>query len=430
MFQQMNEVEHFFKSRHPYGVKPGLGRIRKLLKLLGNPERNLQVVHIAGTNGKGSTLTFIKQVFIQHDYQVGTFVSPSLNGLCEHIYLNQSPIPPDQFVKIMDNIYPLINKLDQDGDQPTEFELLVAVMFVYFSNKTDIVIVEAGMGGLEDSTNCLSPMLTIITNIGKDHRLFLGDTIASIAQHKAGIIKKEIPLITGALQQEALDIVQKKVKENNTVLYQYGEDFQSVLSPNQSSFRFVSDQLAIPHIQLSMFGSHQVSNACIAIMALAQLKEMGWPIEIDKMKEGLREAQLPGRFESIHQNPRIILDGAHNVEGIKAFIQTVQQRFPNDKKHVLFAGFQDKPLQKMIVEMEGAFDRFTLTTFSHERAVSNNKLYQLAHNMNKSVELNWEKVIIDHIKEYHDKEDHVLFITGSLHFISVARAYILKMSDS
>ncbi|WP_186576252.1 bifunctional folylpolyglutamate synthase/dihydrofolate synthase [Aquibacillus kalidii] len=425
MLTTINEVIDFLKQRNLLGIKPGLSRMNIMLAYFGNPEQNLNVIHIAGTNGKGSTLTYIKQALLDNGYNIATFTSPHAE-MNEHIQINNQAIDEHSFIQLMNRLQPIIDILDKEDNPPTEYELLFMIALLHFEDKVDFAIIEAGMGGREDFSNCLIPLLSIITNIGKDHVRFLGETYEEIAYHKAGIIKQHVPVVVGELNQASAEVIHLEAKKLDAPIKQYGVDFSSVnvrISRDlEEAFTFVSDEQETD-IVISMKGKHQVINASVAYMSLLELNRI-IPNQLDlvKTKESIRKATISGRFERILENPSVYVDAAHNQEGITSFINTVNRYFPDKKKHLIFAAFKDKPLQPMVEHFDDTFIKVSFTSFDHPRASSSESLYRLSKHQNKQMNNDWYNVIQQEIME-QQSEDRITFITGSIYFIQLIQNY-------
>lgn len=422
MFKNLEQVEAFFASRKSLGIQPGLDRVKALLSLMNNPQVNMRAIHVAGTNGKGSTIHFLKDALKADGYQVGVFTSPSITGLTGHIIMNDSNIPEDIFVELLSAVHPAIMQLDRQSQAPTEFEIMTVLAFMYFSNHADIALIEAGMGGREDTTNVFSPILSIITNVARDHTAFLGDTTAEIAYQKAGIIKRHIPVISGDMDREALQVIEKEARLHDTQLYQLGKDFSYTnLEKGRTvqNFSWSKDNDSSTNIAIQMQGEHQIKNASIAYMALIQLLDNGYVLDLESAIIAMENTQVPGRFEMIQRNPVIIIDGAHNPAGIQGFIETVEQNYNDKERHLLFAAFKDKELETMLDQLSTHFSSMTLTSFDHPRAASDAALYQATKAVEKEACSDWQ----DAIKKMIQHKDQYYFITGSLHFIANVRNY-------
>ncbi|PAD36436.1 bifunctional folylpolyglutamate synthase/dihydrofolate synthase [Terribacillus saccharophilus] len=406
MFANLAEAEAFLTSRRHLGIKPGLHRVQQLLQASDNPERRMKSIHIAGTNGKGSTSTFLVNALTYNGYKAGSFISPTPGGFLESIQVNGQWISEEAFVMECNALLSTIEEMDRQDNHPSEFEIHVCIAFSYLAKHADISVIEAGMGGRGDATNVLQqPLLSIITNIGLDHQRFLGDTIEKIAEEKAGIIKVGAPVISAVTQDEARAVIEKQARALAVPINWIEADD--------------SDRL---HINPQMKGAHQRVNAALAAEACHLLQEMGFRLNIDKVKEAINQAKLPGRFELVENVPTIILDGAHNAEGMAAFIETVKQNYPNNKVEILFSAFQDKPFAQMIQQLQEITTDITLTTFDHPRAADIETLSEAY----TAVEVtgDWQEWVKQLYKDY--KTDTVYFVTGSLHLIYQVRKYIVQ----
>ncbi|MFD1039529.1 bifunctional folylpolyglutamate synthase/dihydrofolate synthase [Virgibacillus byunsanensis] len=429
MFKSFQAVEFFFNNRKNLGIKPGLDRINGLLELLNNPQDKIKMIHVAGTNGKGSTIQYLKQGLLFNHYRVGVFTSPSLHGLTGHVCIDHSKITEDEFIKVMNEMYPAIDKMDKADNSPTEFEIITALAFVYFADKTDIAIIETGMGGREDTTNCFQPILSIITNVSQDHTAFLGHGLEEIAYHKAGIIKEKVPVVIGEIEEPALTVMSREAQIKNSPMYQLTEYFQYKLieqTPTTQSYKWSSNSQLSVDVTIQMHGKHQVMNSSLAIMGLDLLKQSGMAVDWQQALEGIYRTRIHGRFEIIRNDPTIILDGAHNLAGVKTFIETVLTKYKDRKKHLVFAVFKDKDIEKMLHELSPYFSTIILTTFDHPRAVKADSLYQLANNKGKFFVSDWESIVKKLDYDPANSND-CYFFTGSLHFIATVRKHFEKI---
>jgi|SRR5690625_224659 len=422
MFENMGQVDAFFYNRKKFGIKPGLDRIKQLLNKLDNPQDKIKAIHIAGTNGKGSTLNFMKNALIANEYKVGVFTSPSMTGLTGHLFINDQMIEEDHFINILNTILPSIQQMDEQGFHVTEFEIITVVGFIYFSRFVDIALIEVGMGGREDATNCVNPLISIITSVSLDHTTYLGNDIEQIATHKAGIIKDNIPVVIGKMQSSVETIILQEVRSKNAPLYKLDDEFAySKIEVKQEGESFIwhDDETVLP-ITLKMSGIHQVENCSIALQALNILEEYGYSIEWDTVQTALGLASIPGRFELIYNDPTIILDGAHNPAGIETLLNTISSHYKYAEKHLLFGVFKDKDLDQMIRQCIPYFKSITLTSFEHERAAGMDELSKYSTRENIQVVNDWEEQLSDIL--YHTTDPNtVYFITGSLNFISQVR---------
>lgn len=428
MDKELSELQLFFDKRKKYGIKPGLERINKLLYLVDNPEKEMKAIHIAGTNGKGSTLSYLKNALLKNGYKVGIFTSPSLEGITGHILRNNEKIPSRIFKLLLDQIAPMIQLLDDEENHPTEFEIITVIAYLYFKDYVDIALIEAGMGGKEDTTNCFMPILSIITNVDLDHTAYLGNTIEEVASHKAGIIKKSVPIITGETKETALRVIREEATGKKAPIYELHKQFNytqiKTLSKCQHAhFEFKGEEYPL---HLKSFGEHQVKNATVALMALKLLNENGFLLNIEEVLKGINGTQVAGRFEIMRNEPTIIIDAAHNPAGIKAFIQAVETNYTNRSKHLLFAAFKDKDTEKMLHSLLPYFEKITITTFDHPRAFGHEELLLLENQFSVSYQSNWKEVIENVV--VNSRREEVYFITGSMHFIGMVRQYLINES--
>ncbi|WP_102345388.1 bifunctional folylpolyglutamate synthase/dihydrofolate synthase [Bacillus sp. Marseille-P3661] len=407
----------------------GLEQIQQLLEELGQPHQELKLVHISGTNGKGSTLKFLKSILNTAGYKVGAFTSPFIEKINEQIMIGNKQISDSDFLEEVNILKPSVDKLRNAGTDPTPFEILTALAFNYFRrNEVDIALVETGLGGRLDSTNVVIPLLSIITNIGHDHMNILGDTIEEITTEKAGIIKQGVPVISGVEQLSAIEIISHTAVEHEAELYLLHRDFNFEMLENLSeheTFSFKSPFSRISDLEISLKGEHQYSNASLALMAADYLSQnCSFALEEEDIRKGLKRTTNKGRFEMISKNPIIILDGAHNPEGIESLCKTLQKYYFDKKIKLLFSALGDKSLKEMIQQLEVIADSITFTTFDFPRATKAKVLYDIATTTNKQFYESWEQALVEVKKDV--KDDEVLVITGSIYFLAVVRERVIN----
>ena len=431
MIHTYEEAIGWIHSRLKFGIKPGLERMRWMLEELGNPERHIKCVHLAGTNGKGSTLTYMRYMLEGAKYKVGTFTSPYIESFNERISVNGTPIADEEITELVKLVKPVVEILDEtDVGEATEFEIITVMAICYFGkfNFCDVVLFETGLGGRFDSTNVIHPVLTIITNIGHDHMHILGNTLGEIAYEKAGIIKSGVPVITGVQDEEALQVIQNVAKENHANLYEMGNHFTALhkqSSEDGEQFDFTCPFASFEDVRITMKGSHQVGNAALALMAIMYVKTyLSFLIEEEEIRTGLQEAYWVGRFEKLQSNPDIIIDGAHNPEGIESLVKTVEAHYKDKNVIVLFTALGDKQLHNMVGQLETIADEIIFTTFAFDRAISADKLASYSQKESKLVFENWKEAIDTKVEMI--AENDVFIITGSLYFISEVRKYICE----
>jgi dihydrofolate synthase / folylpolyglutamate synthase len=426
-----NEALTWIHGLLKFGIKPGLKRVEWLLQRTGNPEKKIKCIHIAGTNGKGSTVEYLRSIFNEAGYNVGTFTSPYLITFNERVSINKEPIKNDELLEYAKLLKPLVDELTETSlGSPTEFEMITVISLLYFAEKQpDIVIYETGLGGLYDSTNVISPILSLISNIGYDHMGILGDTIEEIAFQKAGIIKKEVSVITTVEQIEALNVIEKKANTVHSDTYILGRDFSvfhKKSSDNGEKFLYTGLENSNISAELSMKGIHQVKNAGLALAAVEYLTRKGfYRIDPEKIKTGLFRANWAGRFEKVSSSPDIIIDGAHNHQGIQALRQTIENHYKGRKVYLLFAALHDKAYKNMMKELENIIDEAYFTTFDFPRAASAEQLLAESPFQKSCAISSWKDALKEAKKKLKDED--VLVITGSLYFISEVRKSFQNM---
>ncbi|EDO1158073.1 bifunctional folylpolyglutamate synthase/dihydrofolate synthase [Listeria innocua] len=410
------------------GIKPGLARMEYIMEKLNHPEKANKWVHIAGTNGKGSTLTFIRSSLEEAGYKTGTFTSPYIETFNERISVNGIPVSDQMIVDLANRIKPIAEELEKTVyGPPSEFEIITAMMFLCFAEyePIDIGIIEVGLGGRLDSTNVLTPLISVITTIGMDHMEFLGNSIEQIAGEKAGIIKPGIPVISGVIQKEAQEVIINNAVRNNSNVAWLNKDFFIQNRGDEITFR-TSHGDEIPDITIGLLGIHQLNNAAVAIKVLQYLNTFSsYEINQSAIKQGLKKAFWPGRMELLDVKPFIMLDGAHNPEGVKTFANSIKT-YPGHKK-IIVSILKDKNYQEMIALLKTIPDtEILLTTFDYPRAMSDYEVTQIGTIEGISTNPNWKQAL-DDIKEI--KNDTKFFVTGSLYFISEVRKYLLTSNN-
>lgn len=434
MFTTYEEALNWIHATETFGKKPGLKRMEWMLSQVNHPERKFKSIHIAGTNGKGSTLAFLRNMFEANGQIVGTYTSPYIEMFNERISVNGDPISDDEILRLANTVYPLTKELEKTPlGGPSEFEIITMMMLIYFGEgHADIVLIEVGIGGLYDSTNVITPVVSIITTIGLDHMNLLGDTLSEIAVNKAGIIKATIPVVIGKIEQEALKEIEEKAAEQGSLLMKYNQDFfvtkWQTLPTWGEQFVFEDDFIRLSPIQIGMLGRHQVENAAVAIEALRVYShEMGLAVNHEKMLSGLKHTFWPGRMEKINEQPLLILDGAHNEHAMKSLVETIKKNFAQQEVYIIMAAMQDKNIQGMADQLQSIPNsRLVLTSFDYPRAAGLEDLNKIIVT-NGTVINHWQEALVDSLNEMD--ENGVVIVTGSLYFISEVRDYF-KMANN
>ncbi|MDU7074585.1 MAG: folylpolyglutamate synthase/dihydrofolate synthase family protein [Streptococcus peroris] len=417
-----------YRTDHPHF---GLERMVELLDLRGNPHLKIKVIHIGGTNGKGSTIAFLKNMLEELGLRVGVFSSPYLIHYTDQIAINGESIPEARLESLMVNYRLLLEGEHAPALQgTTEFEIMTAIAYDYFaSEKVDVSIMEVGMGGLLDSTNVCQPILTGITTIGLDHVALLGNTLEAIAEQKAGIIKQGIPLVTGHIDPEALAVIDRVAARKDAPRIIYGKDYQvshQVSVGTGEVFDYTSP-LRQGRFQTGLLGLHQVENAGMALALLDTFcQETGRELpENDIVAQALEGTSWPGRLEIVSREPLMILDGAHNPHAIKALLATLEERFTDYHKEILFTCIKTKALEDMLDLLKTVPDaKLTLTHFDDSRATDEDMLKATAHSRNLNYQ-GWQEFLDQQLTEDEEKKT-VRIITGSLYFLSQVRAYLME----
>ncbi|WP_420496067.1 folylpolyglutamate synthase/dihydrofolate synthase family protein [Macrococcus psychrotolerans] len=415
----MNYLEslYWIHERYKFGIKPGVKRMEWMLDKLDNPQHKIKGIHVVGTNGKGSTVSYLKDALIANHYEVGTFTSPYIETFNERISLNGQPISDEEIVQLVDIVKPVSEQLEVETDlgTATEFEIITMMMFVYFGevHPVDFVIVEAGLGAKNDSTNVFTPVMSILTSIGLDHTNIIGDTYLDIAKEKAGVIKVGVPLVYAAKNEDAQEYIDGVVAEKHIKGIKLGCDIQLIQNGNEFTFRYKSYELEA--IELKMIGAHQQENAALAIATLLEMYDRGMLLlDFNKMIQAIEDTTWTGRIEKIQEDPTIILDGAHNLESIEVLVDTMKSHYAGHKIDVLFSAIDGKPIGRMLKSLEEISEHFYVTTFDFPKALPLDTLYEHVEH-DKRIKV---KDYADFIRNY---EGDVLLVTGSLYFISAVK---------
>ncbi|WP_203246774.1 bifunctional folylpolyglutamate synthase/dihydrofolate synthase [Sporosarcina beigongshangi] len=398
MIPKMDEYKKRWAIESDDAIKPGLEAIQDALALVGNPENDLQIIHVAGTNGKGSTIAFMEGILRQHGFSTVVFSSPALIDIHDQIRFNGQPISTDD----LDAAFKKMKEAGLSG-KLTDFELLTVAAFVACHQfAPNFVLLETGMGGKLDSTNVVIPLVSVIPSIALDHTSFLGRTLEKVTEHKAGIIKAGKPVVIGALREEALVVVQSTARELQSELFAYGDQFTI---DNQDVFK------GLEVFQLKgrkMKGPHQGVNAAVAIEALLVA---GVVLEKDKVAEAIATTQLSFRFQEVF--PNVFMDGAHNPAAAKMLVETIQLEFPGERVDFIMGMLKGKDIEQTLNELLPVAASFTFVTFPHPQAEDPKKLMEYCHHERKKVTTAECDTII-----LHRVDKRRLIVTGSLYMIS------------
>ncbi|KPN96763.1 bifunctional folylpolyglutamate synthase/dihydrofolate synthase [Lysinibacillus sp. ZYM-1] len=427
MFNTMNECTEFiFTLKAVDHKRAPLVLMREVLAHLGNPHNKLRVIHVAGSNGKGSTVNVLREMLQHAGYQVGAFTSPHLERVNERITINDDQISDGQFLYYFNKLAKIIEE-QYNGDFPSFFEVVTLIMFQYFADQgVELAVIETGLGGRLDATNVVTPLLAIITTISLEHTAFLGDTFAKVAFEKAGIIKKGVPVVVGVSNEEALAVIKETADAQHAPCFILGQDFtiKDILQGTDGQgqqFTYEKGNVVMTNLALKMAGPHQINNASLAITALLTLCEEGAIVVTDQsIRHGLQYANWAGRFEQWPN--KIVLDGAHNSEGTVALIQTLKSVFPKGNYRFVYAALADKDHANSIALMDDVATSISFTQINLPNVMPAESLEMLSTNANKHHHVDWLEAVQTVL--YERAEEDVVVITGSLYFIAGVRQWL------
>lgn len=429
-----NAIE-WIHSRLPFGTRPGLERVQALLDLVDHPEASVPTIHIAGTNGKGSTVNYLMEMIKETGLTVGTYTSPYIESFNERIAIDGQPISDESLVALVEKYQPLVAQLDEDEAVKgiTEFETLTAMALDYFREQAvDVAIIEVGLGGLLDSTNVVQPLLCGITTIGLDHTDILGDTLEKIAAQKAGIIKPQVPVVTGKIASDALAVIESVAHQNQAPIFRFGEEYQvTYRHPHEDwgeVFTFQNEAGKLSDLQTSLIGRHQSENAGVAVELFYQFCQLkGLPFVPKVVRQGLKQVHWPGRMERLSEEPLILLDGAHNDHAIERLVETMKKEFKEYQIHILFSALSTKDVPGMLsalLKIPNA--RIYVTTFDYPKAIKLDDNFTDVSEDRITVVSLWQ-FGLGEILEKMSGPDELLLVTGSLYFVSDVRKLLLEM---
>ncbi len=428
-----NQALEYIHGTYKFGSKLGLTNIKHLLNLLGDPHKEFKYIHVAGTNGKGSVTSMLSHILKEAGYKVGMFISPYLENFTERIQVDLKEIPRQDLADITEIVKEKVDEMVAEGcNHPTEFEIITAIGFLYFARqKIDVAVVEVGLGGRLDATNVVDqPLISVITSIGFDHMDILGSSLGDIAYEKAGIIKEGRPVVSYPQLEEAAVVIRKIAQERNANLFEVSPDQINAKSisidGNVFDFRYKDDKFS--DLRLNLIGEHQLTNAATALTAIGMIKELGLDIPTSAIYDGLAKTRWPGRLEQVHENPTIIIDGAHNAGGATALAHAINTYF-DDKKIILVLGIlKDKEVDAVISKICPLAHTIIITRPDSPRAMDPLELREkvLKYCTQVIVEPNISNAIEKSI-DISNGQDIVL-ICGSLYLAGTARSYIKSIS--
>lgn len=414
----MNDAISYLNSLGLHRVKPGIERITRLLRFLENPQDKIPSVIVAGTNGKGSVAATIASVLEAQGYRTGLYTSPHLINVSERIKINGEEIPIDDLYRLILKIKKISSNLSKEQSY---FEVLTATAFLYFAEcKVDFSVLEVGMGGRWDATNVVLPLVSVITNISKDHTEFLGESIRQIAIEKAGVIKKGVPVVTAA-KKEALVEIANIASQKDALLGIMGRDF-SVKGETTDDFSYLGKIWNLEHLHFSLPGLYQLENVSLAIAALESISQLHESkIDEKSLRKGLSSTKWEGRLEIIRNNPPLILDGAHNPGAASALRKSLEAMFPEKRFAFLVGMLADKDHENYLEEISKVAENIITTNVPSERGVAAERLADIAKRHIKKIR------VINNLNEAFEDIKRLskpVCVTGSLYLIGAIKKII------
>ena len=412
----MIEVEKWLHSRIGLNFRSGLGRMQRAVDLLGNPEQTYPIIHVTGTNGKGSTIAFMRELFASHGKKVGTFTSPHIVSIHDRICINGDPVSDADFIRLADQVKKMEQELLETHDQLSFFELLTLIALLYFKEQgVDLVLLEVGIGGLLDTTNVVTGEIAVITSIGLDHQETLGDSLTAIAEQKAGIFKLGKSAVIANLAPEAQIVCQRTATDLGVSLYQADQDF---------SFRngnFSSSLADFNHLILGLEGAYQEENAALALQTfLLFMTQRGEKLNEEVIRLALKTTRWAGRLETITEH--IYLDGAHNLPALERLVEFIQEKIQQGyQPQILFGALKRKDYSGMLAYLTEHLPDVALyvTSFDYQGSLEE-------QDFGDYTSIASYRDFIDGFEASAGEKD-LLFVTGSLYFISEVRAYLVNV---
>ncbi len=424
------EAIDYLESLNTFGVNLGLSRITELVARMGNPERKFKSIHVTGTNGKGSVTAMLTSILNHAGYKTGMYISPHLVDYTERLSIGGKPISQEHFASVIADTKKYVDELVHEGfEHPTQFEVITAAAFYCFAVAgVDIAVIEVGLGGELDSTNVIQPEVAVITNVTLEHTDRCGNTVAEIAKVKSGIIKKEVPVVTGA-EGDGLNVIKAHAREKNAPVFILNLDFKiisyKILDQKQTAEFLVNGKLI--SIKLNLQGINQVQNAALALMAIECLNNRGFIVKWDYILQGLESVTWPARFEIFPGKPLLIIDGAHNPDGARSLRENLDYYFPGKRIVFLLGMLKDKDIQGVVKQLIKQSDCVIAVSPESPRAATPEYLSKEIEDITGAkvdcfhdLELGLEKA-----RKMALLSDKVLCITGSLYMVGHIREMVL-----
>lgn len=429
------EAMEYLANLTKFGFNFGLGRIEELLGRLGNPHRALKVIHIGGTNGKGSTGAMIAQILQKAGYRTGFFTSPHLHSYTERYRINGVEIVPGKTAELITELCPHLEAMVNEGfEHPTEFEVGTALAFLYFNREeVDYLVLEVGLGGAIDSTNVITPLVSVITNVAMDHMDYLGSTIREIAAVKAGIVKPGVPLVTAAANPEALEVIAATCRENGSPLILVGRDVTFELCDSSRAgllFNLQGRLGRYDNLRLPLLGQHQAVNAATAVAAVEVLAESGAAVTREAVRKGLAATRWPARLEIVREHPLVLIDGAHNFEGALSLSGAIREFFSGRRLIMVLGMLGDKERAKVVAELAPLAEVVIVTKPNSPRAGDWQAMAEEAGRYVPEVHaVEDNAAAVDRALQLAGPEDAIV-VTGSLYMVADAREMLLGRENT
>ncbi|SKC43145.1 bifunctional folylpolyglutamate synthase/dihydrofolate synthase [Maledivibacter halophilus] len=427
-----NEALEYIHGTYKFGSKLGLHNIKYLLKLMGDPHKDLKFIHVAGTNGKGSTCAFISSILVEQGYKVGLFTSPYLEEFTERIRINGKNIPEKELAKVTEIVKSKVDIMLSEGkSHPTEFEIVTAIAMLFYKlEKTDYVVLEVGLGGRLDSTNVIpAPLVSVITPIALDHTEYLGDTLDKIAFEKAGIIKNNSIVVAHPQKKEAMDVIEKVTGDRGSKLLIVPIEEAEIEKYDEFGVKFNINLFDEKYcdLEIGLLGKHQVSNAVVALTCIKALKKY-YEIDISEksIRNGLKNTKWSGRLEVLRRNPTLLIDGAHNIHGAKALKKTIEDVFEYNRLIGVIGVLGDKDVDGILSEIIPLCHKVVITKPNNPRAISLDELEKKIKFFSKDVYAYED--INSAVNKSLDlaKENDLILYCGSLYMIGDVRTILTK----
>jgi len=411
--------------------KFNLSRMVKLMALLGDPQLNYDVIHVAGTKGKGSICAMAASIMKEAGYKVGFYSSPHMIDFRERIKINNYDIPKKILTYYVTKLRPIINSVEKTST----FEIITAIAFKYFADQqVDIALIEVGMGGRLDATNVVKPIVSVISPVSHDHMKILGNTIAKIAEEKAGIIKKSVPVILSPQKKSAKVAIERIADSKGSLIIDTSEKYrykqikysllkQSFMIIKRKSNSLVSNSTVC---EIPLLGDHQINNAITAYACIVQLRKIGYEVSENALANGFSKVEWPGRFEVICQKPLVIVDGAHNKDSFRKLRDTIKKYLGIRKVTLIFGASEDKEVRSMLQIIRPYIDHFIFTKSEHPRALGISELEKFALNLDLK---NYSTRKIDTITPLilrQSKQDQVFLASGSIFIAGAIKQLLAK----